>query len=326
MATVALVAPNVTNNGTVQAKLGTVALGAANQFTVDFAGDGLVSFAAQGSVNGRATATNIGQLSGANVSMTARSAEGMAEGVVNASGVIQAQAVRNMGGTIVLDAGDGGRINLQGATLDASGINGGGAVAIGGWNQAAVAVDKSSSINASAIQSGNGGSISVVSNETSFAGSASARGGVLGGGGGTIETSGHTLSFAGSHIDASAAHGGAGTWLLDPDDLDVDAAAASSIDGTLDGNTNVVLQTTSSSTSGPGNAVAGEGDINILSALEWNTSATLTLDSYHSINIDAPITIVRCRRTRCENQRQWRFGRRLFLQRRQCRVHGCGER
>ena len=290
--TVALVAPNVTNNGTVQARLGTVALGAANQFTVDFAGDGLVSFAAQGSVNGHATAANMGLLSGANVSMTARSAEGLAEGVVNASGIIQAQGVQNIGGTIVLDAGDGGRVNLQGANLNASGTSGGGAITVGGWNQAAVNVDKSSTINASAIQSGNGGSISVVSNDTSFAGSASARGGLFGGNGGTIETSGHTLSFADSHIDASAAHGVAGTWLLDPDDLDVDAAAATSIDDTLNGNTGVILQTTSSSTSGPGNAVAGEGDINILSALSWSTGATLTLNAYHSINIDAPITII----------------------------------
>ena len=290
--TVALVAPNVTNNGTVQAKLGTVALGAANQFTVDFAGDGLVSFAAQGSVNGKATAANMGMLSGANVSMTARSAEGLAEGVVNASGIIQAQGVQNIGGTIVLDAGDGGRINLQGANLNASGTNGGGAVTIGGWNQAAVSVGRSSTISASALQSGNGGNISVISDDTSFAGSASARGGVLGGNGGTIETSGHTLSFTGSHIDASAMHGAAGTWLLDPDDLDIDATAAQSIDGTLSGGTGVLLQTTSSSTSAPpGNAVPGEGDINILSALSWGTGATLTIEAYHSINIDAPITI-----------------------------------
>ncbi|MGD0865334.1 MAG: filamentous hemagglutinin N-terminal domain-containing protein, partial [Rhizomicrobium sp.] len=67
---VALVAPHVSNSGTVSAKLGTVALGGATQFTVDFAGDGLVSFAAQGA--GPASVTNTGRLSGANVSLTAR--------------------------------------------------------------------------------------------------------------------------------------------------------------------------------------------------------------------------------------------------------------
>src|SRR3984885_3593316 len=61
--TVALVAPNVSNSGVVQAKLGTVSLGGANAFTVDFKGDGLVSFATQGDVNGKASAVNAGLLS-----------------------------------------------------------------------------------------------------------------------------------------------------------------------------------------------------------------------------------------------------------------------
>ena len=60
-----LVAPSVTNGGTVTAKLGTVTLGGANAFTVDLAGDGLVSFAAQGV--GPGNVTNTGALSGANI-------------------------------------------------------------------------------------------------------------------------------------------------------------------------------------------------------------------------------------------------------------------
>src|ERR1700733_6957279 len=85
---VALVAPHVTNSGTVQAKFGTIALGAANKFTVDFTGDGLVSFAAQGDVAGNARVANSGMLAGANVSLTARAAEGLATGVVSMTGTI----------------------------------------------------------------------------------------------------------------------------------------------------------------------------------------------------------------------------------------------
>jgi filamentous hemagglutinin family protein len=99
---VALVAPSVTNAGTVNAKLGTVALGAANKFAVDFSGDGLVSFATQGDVTGAAQAINTGRLSGANVSMTAHAAEGLATGVVNMSGTIAAQSAHQAGGVIVL--------------------------------------------------------------------------------------------------------------------------------------------------------------------------------------------------------------------------------
>ena len=129
---VALVAPHVTNSGSVQAKFGTVALGAANKFTVDFTGDGLVSFAADGDVAGNARVANAGTLAGANVSLTARAAEGLATGVVSMTGVVAAQSAHQQGGSIVLDGGDGGSVFVSHATLDASGLNGGGSVRIGG--------------------------------------------------------------------------------------------------------------------------------------------------------------------------------------------------
>ena len=132
---VALVAPNVSNAGTVNAKFGTVAVGAANKFTVDFAGDGLVSFAAQGDVNSKATATNTGSLSGANVSLTAHAAEGVATGVVTMNGIVTAQTAKNVGGTILLDAGDGS-LAMTG-TLNAAGLTGGGAIETSG-NQVAI--------------------------------------------------------------------------------------------------------------------------------------------------------------------------------------------
>ena len=223
---VALVAPNVTNTGTVNAKLGTVALGAANKFTVDFTGDGLVSFAAQGDVNARASAVNSGLLSGANVSLTAHAANGIATGIVNMSGIIQAQGVQNVGGTIILDAGNGtltttGTLNAAGAT-----------------------------------------------------------------GGGQIETSGNAVNISGT-----VTGGEGGLWKVDPEDLTIDSTAATTIDGALNGGTSVLEQTTSGAANGTGNQTSGEGDINVDSALSWNSTATLTLDSYHSINIDAPITI-----------------------------------
>jgi filamentous hemagglutinin family protein len=129
---VALVAPSVTNAGMVNAKFGMVAVGAANKFTVDFTGDGLVSFAAQGDVNGRASATNTGSLSGANVSLTAHAAEGVATGVVTMSGIVTAQTAKNVGGTILLDAGDGSLTST--GTLNAAGHTGGGNIETSGAN------------------------------------------------------------------------------------------------------------------------------------------------------------------------------------------------
>jgi filamentous hemagglutinin family protein len=254
---VALVAPHVSNSGTVSAKLGTIALGGANQFTVDFAGDGLVSFAAQGT--GPATVANTGTLAGANVSLTARAAEGVATGVVTMSGTIVAQGAHEQGGAIILDAGDGGNVSVSNANLDASGANGGGKVTIGGWNENSVTVGKSSVIDASATNSGNGG---------------------------TIETSGRSLAIGGT-INA----GKGGLWLFDPVNLTVTSAAATTIDTSLSGGTDVTLETTATGASGPGTTSSGPGDIIIDAALSWGTTAKLTLDAYNSILIDAPITV-----------------------------------
>ncbi len=299
--TVALVAPNVTNRGTVQAKLGTVSLGAANAFTVDFAGDGLVSFAAQGDVNGKAQVTNAGTLSGANVSMTARAAEGVATGVVNVRGTIQAQGAHNVGGTIVLDAGDGGSIDVSHASLNASGAKGGGTVTIGGWNQSSVVVDKHSIVNVSATKSGNGGTIDVTAAATSFRGQALASGGAQSGNGGNIETSGHVLDVNGAWISATAAHGATGNWLLDPENVTISTAASSTDSCTSDlctptGDNSVLNVTTlenalakANVTVTTGSTGSQAGDITVLAPLTWSAHI-LTLDAYHSIDVDATIS------------------------------------
>jgi filamentous hemagglutinin family protein len=101
---------------------------------------------------------------------------------------------------------------------------------------------------------------------------------------GEVETSGTTVDFTGLKVSAS-------NWLIDPYDLTVDAAAASTIDTAL-ATTNVTLQTTSSGTSGPGNPnPSGVGDINIEAPIAWSSAKTLTLDAYTGINILDPVTV-----------------------------------
>jgi filamentous hemagglutinin family protein len=325
--TVALVAPSVTNAGTVQAKLGTVALGAANAFTVDFKGDGLVSFAAQGDVNGKATATNTGRLSGATVTMTARAAEGLATGVVNVGGLIQAQTAQQVGGTIVLDAGDGGSINLQKATLDASGPQGGGSITIGGWNQASIVADNGSVVEASAGTTGNGGHISAIASINQFGAQVYAQGGPRSGNGGSVETSGDVVGLAGARVDTLAAFGKTGTWLIDPytvtisndpstggytftstsadsninvDDLvaalattNVTIAAHGDATGNARGNGPCGFCAGSFSGSGSGGSLGGHNtsDITVLVPLSWSAPTVLSLGASDTISIDAPITI-----------------------------------
>ncbi|HEY1309756.1 MAG TPA: GLUG motif-containing protein, partial [Pseudolabrys sp.] len=325
--TVALVAPNVTNTGIVQAKLGTVALGASNAFTVDFSGDGLVSFAAQGDVNGKATATNTGRLTGATVTMTARAAEGLATGVVNAGGLIQAQTAQQIGGTIVLDAGDGGSIALTKATLDASGANGAGSVTIGGWNQASIVADNGSVVEASAGTSGNGGHISAIASVNQFGAQVYAQGGSRSGNGGSVETSGDVVGLAGVRVDTLAPFGKTGTWLIDPYTVTISNAPSTGgytfTSTSADSNINVddlvaALATTNVTIAAHGDAtgnargtgpcgycagsLSGSGsagslgghntsDITVLVPLSWSAPTVLSLGASDTISIDAPITI-----------------------------------
>jgi filamentous hemagglutinin family protein len=323
--TVALVAPNVTNTGIVQAKLGTVALGAANAFTVDFSGDGLVSFAAQGDVNGKAIATNTGRLTGATVTMTARAAEGLATGVVDADGLIQAQTAQQIGGTIVLDAGDGGSIALTKATLDASGANGGGSVTIGGWNQASIVADNASIVEASAGTSGNGGHVSAIASINQFGAHVYAQGGLRSGNGGSVETSGDVVALAGVRVDTLAAFGKTGSWLIDPYSVTISNAPSTGgytfTSTSSDSNINVndlvaALATTNvtiaahgdptgnangsnpcgfcgggiSTGSGPGPG-PNTSDITVLVPISWSAPTVLSLGASDTISINAPITI-----------------------------------
>ncbi|HEY4215254.1 MAG TPA: YDG domain-containing protein [Steroidobacteraceae bacterium] len=113
-----------------------------------------------------------------------------------------------------------------------------------------------------------------------------------GGDGGSIETSGATVNIAAAaKVRASAQSGRSGTWLIDPEDLTIDTSAATAIGQSLDSGTSVAEQTTSTTASGTGQRTSGLGDITVASDITWsNAAATLTLDAYHAINVNAPVT------------------------------------
>ena len=113
-----------------------------------------------------------------------------------------------------------------------------------------------------------------------------------GGRGGSIETSAANFNLADdAHITAAAPRGQAGTWLVDPTDLTIDAASAATISSTLNGGTNVTEQTTATGASGVGVQSAGAGDINVNAAVSWtNSAASLSLQAYHAINVNARVS------------------------------------
>ncbi|MGH8316619.1 MAG: YDG domain-containing protein [Steroidobacteraceae bacterium] len=234
---VALLGHQVSNEGTINAQLGTVALGAGNALTLTFSENRLLHLQVDRStLNDLVANGQLIEANGGRVIMTAGARNSLLASVVNNSGVVQAETVENHGGTIELLGGGPASTVQVGGTLDAS-----------------------------APKGGNGGS---------------------------IETSAAHVDFAGpAKITAAAPAGDAGTWLVDPTDLTIDSTAATAIDTSLNGGTNVTEQTTASGASGAGTQSSGPGDISVDAAITWtNPVASLTLLAYSGINVNAPIT------------------------------------
>ncbi|WP_397407407.1 filamentous hemagglutinin N-terminal domain-containing protein [Polaromonas sp.] len=123
---VALMGKTVSNQGVISARLGSVVLAAGNAVTMDVAGDGLLNVSvAQGAVNALVENGGLIRADGGNVLLTAQAAGNLLQTAVNNTGVIQAQAIGNRNGTILL-LGDmqSGTMSV-GGTLDASAPNGG---------------------------------------------------------------------------------------------------------------------------------------------------------------------------------------------------------
>ena len=124
----------------------------------------------------------------------------------------------------------GNKVGLVTANIDASGINGGGTVRIGGDyqgkgtipNASQTFVSSDSVINANALSNGNGGNVIVwADNTTRFYGTVNARGGTQSGNGGFVEISGkENLAFQGN-VNVSASNGTVGTVLFDPQDITI---------------------------------------------------------------------------------------------------------
>ena len=113
-----------------------------------------------------------------------------------------------------------------------------------------------------------------------------------GGNGGFIETSAaHVETKDGLLINAGAAQGQGGTWLIDPYDYTINAAAASTIVSALNGDTSVIVTTAVSNTSYGGSAITGNGDITVASAITKTagTEATLTLRADRNIIVNSDI-------------------------------------
>jgi filamentous hemagglutinin family protein len=228
---VVLSAPSVSNEGMIQADLGTVVLGGAQAFTVDMTGDNLLRYEISAPVTqtpadaqgkpALALVSNSGTISaaGGHVVMTARAAQNVEDNVINNTGMVEATSVSVHNGEVDIDAGPDGTANVGGA-IDVSGSGSGqtgGTVTVAGGM---VNVADGAKINAS----GNAGG-----------------GTVLIGGGphgtGTLAHAQRTIIGAGATINADATgNGNGGNVTVWSDGTTQFDGAISSRGGALGGN------------------------------------------------------------------------------------------
>ena len=259
---IALLAPEVRNQGVVLAQVGgTVVMASGESYQLQFNSNNRLTnvLATPSTINTLIENGNAVQAPGGLIILSAQAASSLLGGVVKNSGSISATGLENDGGTIRLSASN--KIELTSTSRISS--------------------------DAAPNSAGNGGRIDIIAdlnNATSTAqveGTILAKGGELGGDGGLIETSAAKLKIADSvRVSTLAARGQAGEWLLDPTDFNISATGGDITGAAL--TTNLASgNVTITSTSG---ASGTAGNINVLDAVSWSSN-TLTLNSGYNINV-----------------------------------------
>jgi filamentous hemagglutinin family protein len=266
---IALLAPEVRNEGFVIAQAGAVVMAAGEQINLQFSDGHLAGVTVSKSdidaivENKQAVLAPEGL-----IILSAQAASNLRGGVVNNEGSIEASGITRDGGRIYLEASD--RIAHSGA-IDADGS----ATGDGG-----VVILMADLKNADSV--------------TTVSGSITAQGGEFGGDGGFVETSGSILGIqAGSLVSISAEHGQSGLWLLDPTDVTIDSGTGAV------GQTSVGVSVIEAALASGNVTIEATNDITVAAALSNNTAnnSTLTLtadsdgDGSGDINVNAVITI-----------------------------------
>ena len=268
---IALLAPEVRNNGVIIAQMGTVALAAGEVYELQFdANNKLSTIRVEPSIIAALVENNLAvQAPGGLIILSAQAANRLQGGVVRNTGTLEASGIINDGGVIRITASD--------------------QIHMGGTARADAAPNSTA----------NGGTVMVISSldnvdsQTNYFGGISARGGDLGGNGGFVETSGSHLEIAATaQVSTEAPLGKTGKWLLDPFDYTIDAAAATTLVNALS-TSNVEVTTLASPIGGlTGTAAAGaNGNITVSSTINSGSSNSLTLTADGAVNINAPVTV-----------------------------------
>ncbi|XOV87479.1 MAG: filamentous hemagglutinin N-terminal domain-containing protein [Pseudomonadota bacterium] len=247
---VVLLGSNVANTGVIAARMGSAALLSGENVSLDFGGDGLLSYSVDGGVVD-SLVENGGLISadGGLVVMAGQTAGDLQATVVNNEGVVQATGLVERDGKIVLASnatvlnsgaisassavGAGGSVSMTGGrvgqlgNISADGATGGGHITLRADEAIALGADSTTTANAGL--NGDGGEIiAFTEGEALFRRGASieARGGADSGDGGFVEVSGLDYVEINGRVDTSAANGASGTFLIDPTDITISGSSA----------------------------------------------------------------------------------------------------
>lgn len=251
---VALLGANVTNNGVISARLGSVALAGGAAMTLDMVGDHLLNVTVdRGAVNALVQNGGMIRADGGQVLMTTRAAGSLLATAVNNTGLIQAQTIQNVGGSIKL-MGD----------MDS------GTVTVGG------------TIDASAPLGGNGGFIETSAARVNVKGDAAIS---------TLASRGTTGSWLIDPQNFTVGSGA--TDNISGATLSGELVTNSVIISTALGSGGTVAGTPPVTTHFANSTPTGNGDINVNEAITWKASSnptTLTLLALGDVNVNQPIS------------------------------------
>ena len=274
---IALMAPEVRNQGVIVAQLGTVALASGESITLDISGShtlaGLTVSPSQ--IKSLVDNRHLVEAPGGLIILSAQAANALQGGVVKNSGDLEASGLVQ----------DGGRIRLVASDQ----------IDVGGSLRA----------NAAPSSNGDGGSITAIADlknpdsVTMVSAVISAKGGDLGGQGGFVETSASRLKIdSPTRVDTLGATGNVGMWLLDPVNITVQAVGGDVTGSTIATalqTTDVTLDSNIGSCTGVACGVLGgtAGDITVNDAIATTVDGlptTLTLNAFKNIAINAAIS------------------------------------
>ena len=268
----ALLGGQVENSGTISVPLGRVGLGAGEQATLDFSGDGFLQVAVRSGADGSTAALirHSGRIDapGGRVMIQAAAARDAARNAINLSGIVEARSISGRSGAIVLGGGEGGSVAVSGR-LDASARQ---------------------TATSRAVRPARGGAITVTGHAIALSGATVTADGTAGGGsiriggdyqgGGTLQRAATTRVDAATRISANAGTVGDGGSIVVWSDRTTDFAGRISARGGVSGGNGGDAEVSGKTLL----AYSGTADLGAARGLV----GTLLLDPYNVVISDGP--------------------------------------